>query len=91
VQNQTDPDWLSGLSPSDLGTGLFLIPDVHSDRFGAVKKEFVPGITYSECIRRGLFVIAFKWIPIRVHDFSTLQAQAGHCGQPCTCSCVVPG
>jgi hypothetical protein len=38
MHNQTNQDWLEGVGPTDSGIGLFLIPDVNVDQFGAVQK-----------------------------------------------------
>jgi hypothetical protein len=63
AQNQTKQEWLEASEPNTLGTGLFLVPDVQSDQVGAVQKVVVPDITYKQCIQRGMFVVAFKWVP----------------------------
>jgi hypothetical protein len=62
-QNQTDPDVLKSGDATTLGTGIFAVPDPASEEFGAVRKEMVDDITYEDCVKRGHFVRAFKWVP----------------------------
>lgn len=68
-QNQTEDEWLEQTQPDDLGTGIFLVPDVENSDGSAVRKVFVPDITYHDCVRRGNACI-FKWVPysVRSHD-----------------------
>jgi hypothetical protein len=87
--NETNPGWLEGLDPDSLGIGLFLVPDVSSDQFGAAQKLMVPDITYPQCVQRGMFTIAFKWVP---HSVGTTSADLEtRCGQPCVRTCVERG
>lgn len=72
VHDQTDQTWLEGLSPQQLGTGIFLIPDVHSKQFGAAQRVLVQNITYSDCARRGICAMAFKWVPHTVKPYEEL-------------------
>jgi hypothetical protein len=80
VKNQTEEKWLEFSNPEDLGTGIFLIPDVKSDKFGAAQKLVVPDITYPQCVQRGMFTIAFKWVPHSVASASELEVP---CEQQC--------
>ncbi len=89
MQNQTNVDWLVDLGSDQLGTGLFLIPDVRVNVFGAAFKHLIPDITYTDCIMRGAFVIAVKWVPHTIADFQTLQGTG--CGRRCVATCVEPG
>ena len=73
MQNQTEQDWLENLEPNALGTGLFLLPDVHSDKSGATRGVFVPDITYIQCVQRGWRTISFKWIPHAVASIDQLK------------------
>lgn len=86
VQNQTKAEWLDPGKPDALGTGIFVIPDVRSDQPLAVRKEFVPDLTYLQCVQRGLLTLVFKWVPHSVKSFSELQQQS--CGQQCVDTCV---
>ncbi|MBI3273583.1 MAG: hypothetical protein HYZ69_00410 [Candidatus Colwellbacteria bacterium] len=75
--NQTKEEWLEKSTVQDLGTGVFLVPDVTS-KSGSVKKVFVPDITYTECIQRGQAVVAFQWVPhsIAITSYETLAESA---------------
>ena len=73
--NQTDPVWLKSSPQGELGTGVFLVPDVESTLVGAMKKIMVPGITYLDCVRRGRNVF-FQWVPIRVASYEELPGQS---------------
>ena len=51
MKNQTDLDSLSDMSLyelNNLGTGIFLIPNVESSIYADAKKVFVPDITYGD-------------------------------------------
>lgn len=63
LNNQTDPQWLIDIGKEDKGVGLFAISDVESSEFGAAKIIKIPGITYPDCVGRGIFTMSFKWIP----------------------------
>ncbi|MPR06184.1 hypothetical protein [Microvirga tunisiensis] len=60
--NQTGDDALKEASSTTRGTGIFSVPDPTSQDYMAHKKVVVPDITYQECIRRGAFCIAYKWV-----------------------------
>jgi hypothetical protein len=88
LQDQTDPNWLG--QPDELGTGIFLVPDVTKAVPRAVNKMWVQTITYTDCQIRGTLTVAFKWVPNRVASFIDMQSK------PCvphTCvdTCVEPG
>jgi hypothetical protein len=85
-QNQTDPAWLQG--HLEQGTGLFLVPDFEAAQ-GAIKKVFVPNLTYQQCVERGSLAIVFKWIPDDVEPYINLLNEA--CGAPCVDTCTRPG
>ncbi len=93
MNNQTNEKLLADIDQyydNELGTGIFLIADVESDIYGAAKKVFVGDITYSECIKRGQFVMAFKWIPNSKAQLSDLQSTS--CTpHKCVDSCVEDG
>lgn len=89
MNNQTDPNDLINISPSDLGTGIFLIPDVQSERFGAMTKVFVSNISYPHCVHRGYFAFTFKWVPHTIATESELRNS--NCSAPCVQTCVVKG
>ncbi|WP_162669249.1 hypothetical protein [Gemmata massiliana] len=86
--NQTDPQWLAQPHLTQ-GTGIFLVPDIHSAAPESVKKEYVENITYEECIRRGKLALVVKWVPHTVLSFADLKANA--CGQNCVDTCAEPG
>lgn len=69
--DQTKEEWLENVDSHGLGTGVFLTPDITS-KPGAVKKVFVPDITYVECIKRGKAVPAFQWVPHSVSSYEEL-------------------
>lgn len=87
--NQTNQELLDDLRPDELGTGLFLVPDVKSDVFGAARKIAISDITYDEALRRGAFTMGFKWVPNKVAPFSDLLE--ARCGQRCVWTCVELG
>lgn len=89
MHNQTDPTDLLDIEPTDLGTGIFLIPDIQDPQFGAMRKEFIPDISYLECVRRGSFAFAFKWVPQTVA--SEAQLRHSNCSAPCVQTCVMKG
>lgn len=62
MKNQTESAWLEGLETNALGTGIFLVPEVHRDD-RAVRKVVVGDITYRQCKRRGKHCVAYKWVP----------------------------
>lgn len=70
-QNQTEDEWLEQTQPDDLGTGIFLVPDVESIDRGAVRKVLVPNITYLDCVQRGVACV-FKWVPHSVRSYDEL-------------------
>lgn len=89
MDNQTDPNDLANVSPNDPGIGIFLVPNVQSDQYAAALKVYVPDIKYAECIRRGQFALAFKWVPAAIATVS--QLQQSHCSGPCVTSCAGKG
>lgn len=89
MHDQTDPSWLRDSKPEDLGTGIFLIPDVTSDDIGAVTRVVVPNLSHRECGKRGAFTPAFKWVPYWVADIDAIQ-HAG-CYGDCTVLSDEPG
>jgi hypothetical protein len=89
-QNQTDPNSLPNqANASELGTGVFAIPDVTQAVPRAVKRELVSGITYQDCVQRGGLTIAFKWVPYTVASYIDIQNTT--CGEPCIDTCPRPG
>lgn len=90
MDNQTQPNWLRDAQEGARGTGIFLVPDVSSDQFGAMVALAVPELTYEECLRRGALTIGFKWVPTDVADFEAIT-QATRCGDPCAETCTMPG
>ena len=90
MDNQTDPTDLVNVTDSTKGTGIFLIPDLKSDVFGAMEKVFVADITYAGCIMSGQFAFAFKWIPNDVESEKSLK-QAKCSNERCVKSCKIRG
>jgi hypothetical protein len=85
IQNQTSPAALANAASGALGSGVFIVPDVVEGGFGRVSKIIIPNITYVDCIRRGVYCIAFKWV------LRQLNPQASSCPTPganCTGDCA---
>src|SRR5438876_914956 len=85
VQNQTDPKELLTAASGAPGTGIFLVPDVRVEAaFGATIKMIIPNLTYNECIQKGIYCVAFKWVS------RILSSQTTPCatpGAPCVTWC----
>ena len=93
AQNQTDPGALIQGKPNDLGTGVFAIPDPTSSDYGATRKVLVDGLTYQECVKRGLSTVAFKWVPHK-HGAQAPELKDSICaiaGARCVDRCAPPG
>jgi hypothetical protein len=90
MDNQTDPADLVSVTAITKGTGIFLIPDLKSDVFGAMNKEFIADITYADCIMRGQFAFAFKWVPDDVEKEKSLK-QAKCSNERCVKTCKIRG
>jgi hypothetical protein len=100
TQNQTDPAELANVNPASTpGSGIFAIPDPNTvpdpvvDPFGAIAKVVVSPLTYDDCIRRGFFCIAFKWVPRSLNPTQTACPTPGapcvsHCAARDLCLCV---
>jgi hypothetical protein len=90
--NQTDPSYLESGDSSEEGTGIFAVPDPQNAEFGAAKAIVVAGIKYTECVLRGEFTMAYKWIPKRIMAAVTKCPVAGQrCVRDCghdSCLCV---
>lgn len=92
----TRREWTNNADPQEVGTGIF-----YDYR---LLKDFVPDITYSECIdlARNKESRHFKWVPNYVEDYARLlsaQCSGGPCvfnpddkDPPCfeseACNCV---
>lgn len=72
--NQTENEWMEQASKGELGTGLFLVPDIENSEYGRVRKVLVPNLTYDECGRRGTGICIFKWVPHSVRLYEELAA-----------------
>ncbi len=68
MHNQTNPEWLQGMVPDALGTGLFVD---HEHR-----KYLVPDLTYDQTVERGHAYIVFRWIPHAVMSYDELIESA---------------
>lgn len=73
-QDQTEDEWLQQTQPEDLGTGLFLVPEIETNDRGRTHKVLVPNITYNECVRHGQGICVFKWVP---HSVCSYEEFAG--------------
>lgn len=80
INNQTDQQWLTNINNKDKGIGVFAIPDVESQEIGAAKIIKVPGITYPDCVSRGIFTMSFKWIPDKLASKITEHECSGEYG-----------
>lgn len=96
MDNQTEEQWLKGISRSTRGTGVFAFPEqllgefgqtdwytvVDSRVYGSVGKALVSNIKYLDCVMRGSqsWVIAFKWVPETVASFNDVLVSATSCG-----------
>ena len=76
-QDQTEEAWLENTQSDDLGTGIFLVPDVEQSNRGEVKKVLVPNITYHNCVQRGANCV-YKWVPHFVSSYEELSGSV--CG-----------
>lgn len=99
-QNQTDPQFLKEInagfshcgdqddqeSNDLLGVGVFVIPDVESSKTPCFKKILVDDLTYDQCVQRGMWVEAFKWIP--KSEFKELSELRSQCSGACVDTCV---
>lgn len=84
-ENQTDPDELKKKpSPTFKGSGVFAVPDPREH--AGYQKFVVPNITYQDCVQRGAFCMAFKWVP-RLLDPSVTTCPLPPNGMLCVKSC----
>jgi hypothetical protein len=88
IHNQTSRQALVDLDSSALGTGVFGVPDPQQKEFGAIKKVVIPSLTYDDCILRGFFVIAFKWVPYRSTPIPTALSECPLAGERCVDECA---
>jgi hypothetical protein len=93
ADNQTNPKHLTANELAETGTGVFAVPDPHGEDFGAAKAVVVSGITYSDCVKRAEFTMAFKWIPERLSASIIPCPVKGEgcvkdCGDDFYCLCV---
>jgi len=84
VQNQTSLNDLLKSGEGTSGTGIFLVPDPTRGDFGAFEKVRVQKITYQDCVRRGVFCIAFKWVPRAL----TAESPCSTPNEPCDIGCA---
>lgn len=88
IQNQTDPAELTNIDPNTRGTGIFAVPDPTKPDFGAITKlPPVHDLTYDECIMRGFFCVAFKWIANKPGRLVPNSTQCPDAGLPCVTTC----
>lgn len=74
--DQTEDEWLWGAGPEDLGTGIFLVPDVKSNESGSVEKVFVPNITYQDYVKRMNGAVIGKWVPQSISSYKELSSSS---------------
>jgi hypothetical protein len=99
MDNQTAEEWVVRITNQDKGTGVFAFAppaqlprldwalDVKSAVHGPLTKGLLRNISYLNCVDLGskVGVLAFKWIPDSVADFSSVETKARSCG---TVMCV---
>ena len=89
MDNQTEALWLTGVIPSDKGTGIFVFPTSSVGDFGntdlqttipsegnvPLTKGYVENINYPDCVQRGTkdWVLAFRWVPNSLETFDNLK------------------
>jgi hypothetical protein len=97
MQNQTEELWLTGSSPAELGTGIFVFPQdksaefgpatwvqpIKSDMHGPLTKALVSPVIYGECVKRGEKdgVLAYRWVPQSIAPYPVVLAAAQSCSR----------
>lgn len=81
--NQTTQAALDSAISGKRGTGVFGVPDPRSSEPMAVQKVIVPNIDYVDCVQRGAFCLAFKWVPGLLSE----QSPCPNPGTPCIDDC----
>jgi len=86
--DQTDPQWLVGLSEDQLGTGLLLVKQAGSEETEKINKV---NISYSKFRTDPVHqqAIAIKWVPHIIADETTVLSLK--CDGYCEATCVKPG
>ena len=91
-ENQTDPSDLANATSATRGSGIFAVPNPLVGNFGSVTKIVVKSITYTECVQRGMFCIAFKWVPRQLDaNVTACPTQGSLCVKSCAndlCLCI---
>jgi len=107
MKNQTEEQWLEGITLNQTGSGLFLIraTQLPSSQPWAWQKKlaetaYIKGIwreiTYTDCWKifdEQLNGVAFKWVPNSVATFDQLVKSANDCpsGALCVSRCAKHG
>lgn len=89
--NQTTKSALDSAIAGKKGSGVFAVADPRSNEPMAVQKVIVPNIEYLDCVRRGAFCLAFKWVPEVLSEKSTCPNPGTPCVHDCSddlCLCV---
>jgi hypothetical protein len=88
ISDQTDPQWLVGLSADQLGTGLLLVKQAGSEDTEKTNKS---NIVYSQFRTDAVHqqAIAIKWVPHTIADETTVLSLK--CDGYCEATCVKPG
>src|SRR5438067_12457570 len=95
MKNQTEELWLVGISPVQMGTGVFVLfsqnadnfgltdwsDDFNSDACGSLRKALVQDIGYLDCVQRGSKegVLAYKWVPVSLASYDVIKTEAKSC------------
>jgi hypothetical protein len=93
--DQTDAKELKkATSPTELGSGVFAVPDPKRPDYMAYRKVVVPQITYQDCKQRGAFCMAYRWVARQLDPLVTtcpLPPNGMLCVKSCAndlCLCV---
>jgi len=105
VSNQTDPESLEVYAKAankliSKGTGLFVVP---APEKGIMEHRVVVvgDLDYKDCVKRGVDVIAFRWVPDELMTFDEIKAfrdtnscgdylcqrDLSGCPRGCICAC----
>lgn len=89
MDNQTNPEWLREINADTMWTGIFLVPDVHSEVEAELIALAVPTITYTSCVHRGAYTVGFKWVPEQVASYEEIIFSSA-CNGACVKTCILP-
>lgn len=89
--NQTTQSALEAAIAGKTGSGIFAVANPRSSEPMAVQKVIVPNIDYRDCVQRGAFCLAFKWVPGVFAEESPCTSAGAPCVRDCSedlCLCV---